>query len=404
MKILKNPFMLLVALSHGTGRSSCSRFAYAFLSTNSKGSNLGRSSYTYSLREQLHSSRYRLFSTASNETNEKARVLFLGTPDVAATSLGKIVEASKIEGSPFEVVAVVTQPPKRRKRRGKEIPSPVGLRAEDLDIPILCPEKAKDPAFLDELENEIKPDLCITAAYGQYLPKRFLAIPKFGTMNIHPSLLPRWRGASPVQRSLQAGDNPVGVSVLFTVSKMDAGPIIAQKTEDIDENETSTTLLPHLFEIGTDCLLDSMPDVISGKVTMENAQQQDEDGVVNADMIDSAEGELCVWKESARECHNRTRGFSMWPGTFLYLKVGDGEPVKVKVIKSRVLEDQGEESTDIVKLGPNKGDGLRVVCGDGSVLELLTVQPITRKAMDAKSFVNGLRGEILTWVKTPEEN
>ena len=164
--------MLLVALSHGTGRSSCSRFAYAFLSTNSKGSNLGRSSYTYSLREQLHSSRYRLFSTASNETNEKARVLFLGTPDVAATSLGKIVEASKIEGSPFEVVAVVTQPPKRRKRRGKEIPSPVGLRAEDLDIPILCPEKAKDPAFLDELENEIKPDLCITAGKNiVFLPR-----------------------------------------------------------------------------------------------------------------------------------------------------------------------------------------------------------------------------------------
>jgi methionyl-tRNA formyltransferase len=185
---------------------------------------------------------------------------------------------------------------------------------------------------------------------------------------------------------------------------MDAGPIIKQKTEEIDENETATTLLPHLFEIGTDCLLEAMPDVISGKVTMENALQQDEHGVVNADMIASAEGELCVWKESARECHNRTRGFSMWPGTFLYLKIGDGEPVKVKVIKSRVLKDQGEENTDVVELGPNKGDGLRVVCGDGSVLELLTVQPVTRKAMDAKSFVNGLRGETLAWTKTPEAN
>ena len=122
-------------------------------------------------REKLQSSQFRLFSTASDEAPEKTRVLFLGTPDVAATSLEKIVEASKSEGSSFEVVAVVTQPPKRRKRRGKEIASPVGLRAEDLDIPILCPEKAKDPDFLDELENEIRPDLCITAGKNSFLNK-----------------------------------------------------------------------------------------------------------------------------------------------------------------------------------------------------------------------------------------
>jgi formyltetrahydrofolate hydrolase len=156
-------------------------------------------------------------STRLHSTSEKARILFLGTPEVAATSLQTIVESSRRdENSPYEIVGVVTQPPKRRKRRGKEEQSPVGLIATELDIPILTPEKAKDDAFLTSLENEFKPDLCITAAYGQYLPKRFLKIPKFGTLNIHPSLLPRWRGASPVQRSLEAGDNPVGVTVLFT--------------------------------------------------------------------------------------------------------------------------------------------------------------------------------------------
>lgn len=165
---------------------------------------------------------------------EKARILFLGTPEVAATSLERIVAESKKDDSPYEVVGVVTQPPKRRKRRGKEVPSPVGLAAEELEIPVLTPEKAKDDDFLTALENEYKPDLCITAAYGQYLPKRFLKIPKLGTLNIHPSLLPKWRGASPVQRSLEAGDNPVGVSVLFTVSKMDAGPIVKQVEEEID--------------------------------------------------------------------------------------------------------------------------------------------------------------------------
>lgn len=155
-------------------------------------------------------------STYLYSTNEKAKILFLGTPDVAASSLQSLVESSKKDNSPFEIVGVVTQPPKRRKRRGKEEQSPVGLLATELNLPILSPEKAKDDDFLTILETEMKPDICITAAYGQYLPKRFLKIPKFGTLNIHPSLLPRWRGASPVQRSLEAGDNPVGVSVLFT--------------------------------------------------------------------------------------------------------------------------------------------------------------------------------------------
>lgn len=352
------------------------------------------------------------FSTRSSAlyAAEKARILFLGTPEVAATSLERIVAESKKDDSPYEVVGVVTQPPKRRKRRGKEVPSPVGLAAEELEIPVLTPEKAKDDDFLTALENEYKPDLCITAAYGQYLPKRFLKIPKLGTLNIHPSLLPRWRGASPVQRSLEAGDNPVGVSVLFTVSKMDAGPIVKQVEEEIDENDDATKMLPHLFDIGNDLLLEALPEVIEGKITMENAMIQDEELVVNADMIDSSEGELFPANDTARKCHNKVRGFSMWPGTFIYVRIGEdeeSEPVKMKIIKTRVLEESGADPTNEVILGPNKKDGLKLVCGDGSVLELLMVQPVTRKAMDAKSFVNGLRGEKVYWVDMPkneEEN
>lgn len=364
--------------------------------------------YTYNTHQSYHT--FRLYSSSSDANNKKARLIFLGTPDVAADSLKSIVDASKKDDSVFEVVGVVTQPPKRRKRRGKEIPSPVGLVAEELGIPVLCPEKAKDPEFLDELEHSIKPDICITAAYGQYLPKRFLAIPKYGTLNIHPSLLPRWRGASPVQRSLQAGDNPVGVSVLFTVSKMDAGPIVKQTESTIGENDQATFVLPHLFEIGTNCLLEAIPDVISGKITMDNALQQNDDAAVAADMIDSAEGELCVWKESAKRSHNKVRGFSMWPGTFMFFQLGDDsdvEPVKVKIIETRVAGETGsvsnEELTDLVEIPPGKGKGLMVVCSDGSVLELMKVQPVTKKAMDAKSFVNGLQGKSLRWVKGPSK-
>lgn len=348
-----------------------------------------------------HHQQWRLYIAASDHDDDgKKRVVFLGTPDVAADSLRAIYEDSQKDGSVYNVVGVVTQPPKRRKRRGKEIQSPVGLVAEELGIPIMTPEKAKDPEFLDHLANDVRPDLCITAAYGQYLPKRFLATPKHGTVNIHPSLLPRWRGASPVQRSLQAGDNPVGVSVLFTVSKMDAGPIISQEESEIGENDQATTVLPHLFDIGTNCLLDVMPDVLSGKISMDTATPQDESLVKEAGLINAAEAELKVWEESAITCHNRVRGFSMWPGTFLYLQLADEEPLKVKVLETRVA-DETVDPTDVVQMGPQKGDGLRLVCGDGSVLEVFRLQPVTRKAMDAKSFTNGLQGRSVRWVQPP---
>jgi methionyl-tRNA formyltransferase len=255
---------------------------------------------------------------------------------------------------------------------------------------------------LDNLEINIKPDLCITAAYGQYLPKRFLAAPTLGTVNIHPSLLPRWRGASPVQRSLEAGDNPVGVTVLFTVSKMDAGPIISQTEATIDENDTATTVLPRLFEIGTALLVAAMPDLLSGKITMETASKQDESAVVQAAMIDSGEAECKPWEESATTIHNKLRGFNMWPGAFLYLEVGEGtEATKFKLLETRVL-DEKVDPTDVVEPGPSKKDGLRVVCADGSMLEINRLQPATRKPMDALSFVNGLQGKTIRWVKAPE--
>jgi methionyl-tRNA formyltransferase len=346
----------------------------------------------------------------NDDNNVKARIVFLGTPDVAATSLETIYQSSQHPDSLYKLVGVVTQPPKRRKRGGKEMPSPVGIVAEKLGLRVLCPEKARDVDFLNELEYEIQPDLCITAAYGQYLPKRFLSLPRFGTLNIHPSLLPRWRGSSPVQRSLEAGDTTVGVSVLFTVSKMDAGPIVTQESMDIDTNEQATTLLPKLFDIGTARLIEALPKVISGEITMDTATSQDETFVCEAKMIDSSEGQLWPMNMTAIQCHNRVRGFSMWPGTFIYVRIGDDKSndnvsqnnneasVKMKVIETKVLDETMTELTNIIEIGPKKGDGLRLVCFDGSVLELLKVQPVTRNIMDAKSFVNGLQGQTVRWL------
>jgi len=352
----------------------------------------------YRIKKLVFRSQFRTFA-------EKARVVFLGTPDVAASSLSRLIEKSKEDLSVFDIVGVVTQPPKRRRRKSAPEPSPVGKVAEEHGIMTLCPEKAKDPEFLDALENDMKPDLCITAAYGQYLTKRFLATPKFGTLNIHPSLLPRWRGASPVQRSLEAGDDPIGVSVLFTVSKMDAGPIVKQTTKSVDKDSQATEVLPFLFEVGTEDLLEVMPKVISGEINMDNARKQSEDGVVAASMIEKAEGELKVWKESATSCHNKVRGFSMWPGTTMKLQIEGADEISIiKVIKTRVPElGSNEVRNREVKLGPNKKDGLMVVCGDGSVLELLEVQPPMKKRMDAKSYWNGHRGKSIEWVDDGDE-
>jgi len=346
----------------------------------------------------------RLFSTADGDSGEKKRVVFLGTPEVAATTLRKLHEDSI---GKYEIVTVITQPPKRRRRKGKAEPSPVGAAAEELGLPILSPEKANDKEFLDCLENEIKPDLFITAAYGQYLPKRFLDTPSLGTVNIHPSLLPKWRGASPVQRSLEAGDNPVGVTVLYTVSKMDAGPIVAQKEERIEDvnsdDAKATIVLPWLFDIGTELLIEKMPDILSGKMTFDTAQPQDEDLVVQASMIDSSEAEMKPWEETATTLHNRLRGFSMWPGAFMFLEVGEGsDPVKYKILETRLL-DETTEPTDAIERGPSKKDGLRLVCFDGSILEINRLQPATKKPVDALSFLNGLQGRSVRYVKTPEE-
>ena len=152
--------------------------------------------------------------------------------------------------------------------------------------------------------------------------------------------------------------------------------------------------------------MDAMPDLLEGKTTMETATTvQDETKIVNADMIDASEAELKPWQETARDMHNRLRGFSMWPGAFLYLQIGgddndNAEPTKFKILETRVLDETVDEPTNVVAPGNTKKDGLRLVCVDGSVLEINKLQPATRKAMDALSFVNGLQGKTARWVQT----
>lgn len=341
--------------------------------------------------------RTRLFMSAAAEPGSKRRVVFLGTPDVAAKSLGILLDRQEDPDAVYEVVAVVTNPPARKGRGKTIVPSPVGQLAEERGIEVLTPATAKDPEFLDCME-ELDADLCITAAYGQYLPKRFLRAPRFGTLNVHPSLLPLWRGASPVQRSLEAGDATTGVSVLFTVTKMDAGPIVAQEERVLEGSETAPELLLELFDRGTNLLVDAMPAVFDGSAA---PAEQDEAAATAADKISAADARCDPSAEGALQIHNRARGFAGWPGTWLMLRVGGEEAVRCKFKGTRVGSgDAGVDGREVALLQ----DGwMALRCGDGSVLEVEMVQPHNKKMMPAKAWWNGLRGQAVQWAPAPVE-
>lgn len=219
----------------------------------------------------------RLFSMSASSPK---RVVFLGTPPVAARSLELLLQGSRKGRGSFEIAAVVSQPPARTGRKMKLTPSPVHELAEAEGLRLFTPPNAKDEQFLTDLAS-CEPDLMITAAYGCFLPRRFLDMPKFGTLNIHPSLLPLFRGAAPVQRCLEAGDEVTGVSVAFTVLKMDSGPILRQVHRPLTGDEQAPELLEELFETGTEQLLDALPSVWDGSYK-EAQWEQDHDCATEA--------------------------------------------------------------------------------------------------------------------------
>jgi methionyl-tRNA formyltransferase len=324
-------------------------------------------------------------------------VVFLGTPDVAARSLELLVEASSADKAlNFEVTAVVTMPPSPQGRKKVLTPSPVHTMADSLNIPVMHPEKAKDPDFLSQL-MDLAPDLCITAAYGNFLPTKFLKIPKYGTLNIHPSLLPKYRGAAPVQRCLENGDATTGVSVAFTVLKMDAGPVVRQVTHPLTGDEKANTVLLDMFEVGTAQLLEALPSVWDGSV--ERREQVDDDATP-ADKLSVEDARLDLGVVGALQAHNRARGFAIWPGLWISIRVGDAAPHRLKIVTTRVLEDavgSSEPTRLMEEVRDGKTSVLRVVCGDGSVLGVTHMQVPGKNIVDARSFVNGLRGQDVHW-------
>lgn len=315
--------------------------------------------------------------------DNRKKIVFLGTPEVAAKALEILLrEASSL----IQIVLVVSQPPARSTRHANLIKSPVHELALQHGIPVLTPETAKDSVFLNDLA-ELQPDLCITAAYGNYLPAAFLSIPKFGTLNIHPSLLPLYRGAAPVQRSIENGDQTTGVSILYTVSKMDAGPIVAQEFYDLSHEIKSMEALQVLFEKGAKLLVSCLKKVFLGSI---EPLEQDESRATHAAKIRPEEGVL-DFSLPAERIHNKVRAFAQWPGTKATLFI-DQKPTEIKVITTETQDNQDNIPIGQVVLDKH---AIQICCGDGRILKILELQMPGKKPLTARDFQNGIRGKIV---------
>ncbi|KAI3431953.1 uncharacterized protein J3R85_007836 [Psidium guajava] len=338
-------------------------------------------------------------SSSATPTAKKKPLVFLGSPQVSATVLDALFNASSSQDSPFEVAAIVTQPPARRDRGKKILPSPVAQYALNRGFSpelILTPEQAGEDSFLYTL-RALNPDICITAAYGNILPSKFLKIPPLGTVNIHPSLLPLYRGAAPVQRAIQDGVKETGVSLAFTVRALDAGPMIASQRWEVDDQIKAPDLLDLLFSEGSKLLIRELPSLLDGSAQAK-AKPQDETKATLAPKITPEESWLC-FNEEAVALHNKVRAFAGWPGTRAKFAVIDKENVEqnvveLKIITTRICSEFRGEVSEGDSINFAKG-ALLVPCGGGTALEVLEVQLPGKKVINAAAFWNGLRGQTL---------
>jgi methionyl-tRNA formyltransferase len=307
------------------------------------------------------------------------RIVFLGSPDVVIELLKNLIENVAAQG--HEIVGVISQPAKKLGRKGILTDPPVANYAKEAGLVVLQPENAKDLSFVEEFK-ELRPDLAITAAYGQILNDEFLKVPTRGTINIHPSLLPHYRGATPVQSSLLAGDQKTGVSILFTVKKMDAGNIISQHEASIGPHETTDDLLPRLFKLGSDHLFDAISKLSDPSF---GGMAQDEEAITHCTKFAKEDG-LVNWQDDAQTTINKFRAYTPWPGIFCF--AGD-QRVQITGI---TLADT-EKTLKAGELAFEKSTK-SLFCGTGSGVVLLNqVKPAGKKPQDGVSFWNGLKNK-----------
>ncbi|MGZ4134451.1 MAG: methionyl-tRNA formyltransferase [Tumebacillaceae bacterium] len=302
------------------------------------------------------------------------RILFMGTPDFAVPSLELLLENG------FEVVAVVTQPDRPKGRKGLLTPSPVKETALRYNIPVLQPEKVRAEEALAEIES-YQPELLITAAYGQLLPKRLLEMPRLGSINVHGSLLPRWRGGAPVHHAFLAGDKETGVTIMRMVQALDAGDILTQVVVPIEEEDTMSSVYQKLAVAGSKLLIETLPQIENGTIT---ETPQDEALVTYGPNI-KREDEEIDWSREARSIFNQVRGLNSWPGAFTAFshKV-------MKIWEASIIEEESTKAAEPGTVLKTTDDAIIVQCGRGT-LALREIQPFGKRRMHVTEFLRGVK-------------
>ncbi|MEI9965368.1 MAG: methionyl-tRNA formyltransferase [Caulobacteraceae bacterium] len=298
------------------------------------------------------------------------RLAFLGTPDFAVRSLAGLLAAGRA------VAAVYSQPPAQRGRGQALKPSPVHAFAEAQGLPVRTPRSMRDPAEIEAF-RALDLDAAVVVAFGQILPREVLEAPRLGSFNLHASLLPRWRGAAPIQRAIMAGDAATGVQVMRMTEGLDEGPVILSETVLIAPDDTAGTLSARLAEIGAALLPRALAAVEHGQA---RETPQAAEGVTYARKISSAEARI-DWSRPAAEVDRQIRGLSPFPGAWTTAAVPERGPVRIKALLSRPEPGAGAP-------GEVLDERLLVACGEGAV-RLLQVQREGKGAQDAQTFLLG---------------
>ena len=300
------------------------------------------------------------------------KVIFMGTPSFSVPILQALIEEETIE-----IVAVVTQPDRKVGRKQILTPSPVKKLATEHEIPVLQPEKLSGSSEMQQIV-EMEPDLLITAAYGQYVPTKLLNTPTYRAINVHASLLPKYRGAAPIHYAVLKGDDVTGVTIMYMEKVMDAGDIIAQREIPITKEDDTGTLFEKLSLLGRDLLMDTLPKIFA----RENASiKQDESKVSFSPMI-SKEQEKIDWEQTAKEIYNLIRALRPAPGAYTLI-----EETRFKVWDSEVInQGTSKDPGTIIKIDK---EHLYVACGEQTVLSLKEVQPAGKKRMGIDDYLIG---------------
>jgi len=297
------------------------------------------------------------------------RVIFMGTPEFSLAPLAEIV------GRGHEVVAVYTRAPKPAGRRGLELtPSPVHAAADTFGIPVLTPKNFRDPKTIEEFRAH-EADVAVVVAYGIILPKAVLEAPKLGCLNLHASLLPRWRGAAPIQRAIMAGDKETGIMVMGMEEGLDTGPIAMAERLPLTPEMNAGQAHDALSRLGADLIGRALAALERGGLQFK---PQPEEGVVYAKKIDKAEARI-NFSRPAEEIQNLIRGLSPFPGAFFEADLGKGLE-RVKILRAKLAEGQGAPGEIL--------SGQRIACGSGALM-LIEAQRAGRGIVSGDEFFRG---------------